>query len=206
MTETAHETQVELEVGYASGKSVPRKEDGRLVQGQGVFADDVKRHGMGYVHFVRSPYAHALIVSVDVSAAEALDGVYGTLTPDEVAELTDPFFELTTPPGSQIKDYALAVGRVRHIGEPVVAVVAETRERARDAADLVEVEYEPLDVIVDARKAQDDGAPLLHDEAGTNVVWSGTFDWGDVDGALKAADRIVTIEELHFDRFSSTPV
>ena len=171
-----------------------------------MFADDVKRHGMGYVHFVRSPYAHARIVSVDVSAAEALDGVYGTLTPDEVAELTDPFFELTTPPGSEIKDYALAVGRVRHIGEPVVAVVAETRELARDAADLVEVEYEPLDVIVDARKAQDDGAPLLHDDAGTNVVWSGTFDWGDVDGALKAADRVVKIEELHFDRFSSTPL
>ena len=95
------------------------------------------------------------IVSVDVSAAEALEGVYGTLVPDEVAELTDPFFELTTAPGSQIKDYALAVGRVRHIGEPVVAVVAATRELARDAADLVEVEYDPLDVIVDARAAQE---------------------------------------------------
>ena len=107
---------------------------------------------MGYVHFVRSPYAHARIVSVDVSQAEALEGVYGTLTPDEVAAQTDPFFELSTPPGSQIKDYALAVGRVRHIGEPVVAVVAATREIARDAADLVEVEYEPLDVLVDARR------------------------------------------------------
>ncbi len=197
---------VELEVGFASGTSVPRKEDGRLVQGQGVFADDVKRHGMGYVHFVRAPYAHARIVSVDVSAAEALEGVYGTLTPDEVVELTDPFFELTTPPGSQIKDYALAVGRVRHIGEPVVAVVAASRELARDATDLVEVEYEPLDVLVDARRAQDDGAPILHEDAGTNVVWSGTFDWGDVDGALKAADRVVKIKELHFDRFSSTPL
>ena len=196
---------VELEVGYA-GKSIPRKEDGRLVQGQGVFVDDVKRHGMGYVHFVRAPYAHAKIVSVDVSAAEALEGVYGTLTPDEVAELTDPFFELTTAPGNQIKDYALAVGRVRHIGEPVVAVVAATRELARDAADLVEVEYEPLDVIVDARRAQDEDAAVLHDDAGTNVVWSGMFDWGDVDGALKAADRVVKIKELHFDRFSSTPL
>ena len=93
MTETALAPEkVELEVGYA-GKSIPRKEDKRLVQGQGVFADDVKRHGMGYVHFVRSPYGHARIVSVDVSQAEALDGVYGTLTPDEVAALTDPFFE-----------------------------------------------------------------------------------------------------------------
>jgi CO/xanthine dehydrogenase Mo-binding subunit len=206
VSETVTEQHVELEVGYASGKSVPRKEDRRLVQGQGVFADDIKRHGMGYVHFVRSPYAHAMIVSVDVSAAEAVEGVYGTLTPDEVAELTDPFFELTTAPGNQIKDYALAVGRVRHIGEPVVAVVAETRELARDAADLVEVEYEPLPVLVDARRAQDDGAPVLHEDAGTNVVWSGTFDWGDVDGALKAADKVVKIKELHFDRFSSTPL
>src|SRR6266571_3850561 len=145
---------------------------------------------MGYVHFVRAPYAHASIVSVDVSKAEAMDGVYGTLTPAEVAELTDPFFELTTPPGNQIKDYALAVGRVRHIGEPVVAVVARTRELARDAADLVEVEYEPLDVLVDARRAEDDGAPILREDAGTNVVWSGRFDWGDVDGALKAADHV----------------
>jgi 2-furoyl-CoA dehydrogenase large subunit len=195
----------ELQIGYA-GTSIPRKEDRRLVQGEGVFADDVKRHGMGYVHFVRSPYAHAQIVSVDVSAAEALEGVYGTLTPDEVAALTDPFFELTTAPGSEIKDYALAVGRVRHVGEPVVAVVARTRDVARDAADLVEVEYEPLPVLVDARKAQDADAPVLHDDAGTNVVWSGTFDWGDVDGALKAADRVIKISELHFDRFSSTPL
>src|SRR5262249_24958032 len=117
----------------------------------------------------------------------------------------DPFFELTTAPGNQIKDYALAVGRVRHIGEPVAAVVAETRELARDAADLVEVEYEPLDVIVDARLAQD-GAPILHEDAATNVVWSGTFDWGDIDGALKASDKVVKIKELHFDRFSSTPL
>ena len=69
MSETATQTQVELEVGYASGKSVPRKEDKRLVQGHGVYFDDVKRHEMGFVHFVRSPYAHARIKSVDVSKA-----------------------------------------------------------------------------------------------------------------------------------------
>jgi CO/xanthine dehydrogenase Mo-binding subunit len=205
VSETVAPEQVELEVGFI-GQSIPRKEDQRLVQGLGVFVDDVKRHGMGYLHFVRSPYAHARIVSVDVSAAEASDGVYGTLTPDEVAELTDPFFELTTPPGDQIKDYCLAVGKVRHMGEPVVAVVADSRERARDAAELVEVEYEPLDVLVDARKARENNAPLLHEDAGTNVVWSGTFDWGDVAGALKAADHVIRIDELHFDRFSSTPL
>jgi CO/xanthine dehydrogenase Mo-binding subunit len=204
-TATAAAPQVELQIGYA-GTSVPRKEDRRLVQGEGVFADDAKAHGMGYVHFVRSPYAHARIVSVDVTQAEALEGVYGTLTPDEVAALTDPFFELTTPPGNQIRDYALAVGKVRHVGEPVVAVVARTRDVARDAADLVEVEYESLPVLVDARRARDDEAPVLHEDAGTNVVWAGVFDWGDVDGALKAADRVIRISELHFDRFSSTPL
>ena len=111
---------------------------------------------MGFAHYVRSPYAHAMISSVDVSQALELPGVFGTLTGDEVATLTDPFFQLSTPPGSEIKDYALAVGRVRFVGDPVAIVVAETRELARDAAELVEVEYEPLDVIVDARRALDD--------------------------------------------------
>ena len=92
--------------GWA-GQNVPRKEDKRLVQGEGVFFDDVKRHGMGYVHFVRSPYAHARIKSVDISKALELDGVYGTLTGDEVAILTDPFFELSVKPGADMKDYAL---------------------------------------------------------------------------------------------------
>ncbi|MER3411009.1 MAG: aldehyde oxidase, partial [Thermoleophilia bacterium] len=92
---------------------------------------------MGYLHFVRSPYAHARILSIDVSAAEAIPGVYGTLTGEEVAELTDPFFQIATPPGAYVRDYALAVGKVRYAGEPVAAVVAETRELARDAAELV---------------------------------------------------------------------
>jgi CO/xanthine dehydrogenase Mo-binding subunit len=188
------------------GTSIPRKEDRRLVQGQGVFFDDVRRHGMGFVHFVRSPYAHAKIASIDVSKALELEGVYGTLTGDEVAILTDPFFELSVAPGSEIKDYALAVGRARHMGEPVAAVCAASRELARDAAELVEVEYEPLDVVVDGEAALADGAPVLHEDAGSNVVWQGVFDWGDYESALAEADQVVRIERLHFDRFSSTPL
>ena len=191
--------------GWA-GQNVPRKEDKRLLQGAGVFFDDVKRHGMGYVHFVRSPYAHARIRSVDVSKALELDGVYGTLTGDEVAILTDPFFELSVPPGADMKDYALAVGKARFVGEPVAAVVAATRDLARDAAELVEVDYDPLPPLVDARVAEDGGAPILHEEAGSNVVWEGTFDWGDFEGAVAEADHVVKIKELHFDRFSSTPL
>src|SRR5205085_6410697 len=187
------------------GQNIPRKEDKRLVQGEGVYVDDIKRHEMGFVHFVRSPYAHARIKSVDVSRALELDGVYGTLTGDEVAILTDPFFELSTPPVAHIKDYALAVGKVRHVGDPVAAVVARTRELARDAAELVEVDYEPLPVLLDAEQALDDEV-VLHDDAGSNTVWSGVFDWGDFDAALADADHVVRIERLHFDRFSSTPL
>ncbi len=191
--------------GFA-GQNVPRKEDKRLVQGEGLFFDDIKRHGMGYAHYVRSPYAHANIVSIDVSAAEELPGVYGTLLGEEVAALTDPFFQISSPPGAHVKDYALAVGKVRHVGEPVAIVVAETRELARDAADLVEVEYEPLDALVDARKALEPDAPQLHDETGGNLSWTGVYEWGDLDAAFAQADHVLKISELHFERFNSTPL
>src|SRR5207245_2511988 len=156
---------------------------------------------MGYIHFVRSPYAHAHISSIDVSKAEAAPGVYGTLTGEEVAALTDPFFEISSVPGAHLKDYALAVGKVRYVGEAVVAVVAETRELARDASELVEVEYEPLDAVVDARKAQDAGVPVLHEDSGSNLMWEGIYEWGDLDAAFAEADKIVKIDELHFHRF-----
>ena len=204
-------TAVETEAGTrqqggAMGQSVPRKEDNRLVQGQGVFVDDMKRHGMGYLHFVRSPYAHARIGAIDLTAALELPGVFGTLTGDEVATLTDPFFQLAAPPGGNVRDYALAVGKVRYIGEAVVAVVADTRERARDAAELVLVDYEPLAVVVDAREALRDSAPVLHEECGGNLSYAGVWEWGDVDAAFAEADHVVSIGELHFDRFNSTPL
>jgi CO/xanthine dehydrogenase Mo-binding subunit len=194
----------ELQRGWI-GQSVPRKEDQRLVQGQGLFFDDVKRHGTGFVHFVRSPYAHAKIVSIDVAAALEVEGVYGTITGDEVAIQTDPYFEMSTPPGSEIKDFALAVGKVRHMGEPVAAVCAATRELARDAAELVAVEYEPLPVLVDGEEALKNET-ILHDDAASNVVWSGVFDWGDWEAAKAEADHVFTIKKLHFHRFSSTPL
>jgi 2-furoyl-CoA dehydrogenase large subunit len=198
--------EVEAPAKRWAGQNVPRKEDKRLIQGQGVFVDDIKRHGMGYLHFVRSPYAHANIVSIDISAAESTKGVYGTLTGEEVAALTDPFFQLATPPGSLLNDYALAVGKVRYVGEPVVAVVAETRELARDASELVEVEYDPLPALVDARRAQDDDAPVVHEESGGNLMWEGVYEWGDLEAAFAEADRVVKIDELHFHRFNSTPL
>ncbi len=97
---------------------------------------------MGYVHFVRSPYAHARIVSIDLTEAIEAPGVIGSLTGDEVAILTDPFFQIAPAPGGNMQDYALAVNKARYIGDAVAAIVATTRELARDAAELVEVEYD----------------------------------------------------------------
>ena len=109
-------------------------------------------------------------------------------------------------PGANVKDYALAVGKVRYVGEAIVAVVAETRELARDASELVEIEYEPIDAITDARHAQDDGVPTIHEDAGGNLMWEGVYEWGDLDAAFAEADKIVKIDELHFHRFNSTPL
>ena len=97
MSSTATD-KVTLERGKYQGQSIPRKEDRRLLEGQGSFVDDMRRHAMGYVHFVRSPYAHARIVSIHVGPALELDDVYGTLTGDEVAIATDPFFQIASPP------------------------------------------------------------------------------------------------------------
>jgi 2-furoyl-CoA dehydrogenase large subunit len=193
-------------LGRWSGKSVPRKEDRRLLQGQGMFTDDAGAVYMGYAHFARSPYAHARIVSVDTARAEALDGVYATLTGAEVKELTQPFFQIAPEPGGKIAEYCLAVDKVRYQGDAVAVVLAESRDIARDAAELIEVEYEPLLAVVDTVAAADPDAPVLHQEIGSNVVWHGVFDYGDVDWALQEADHIVKIDRLHFHRFSSTPL
>jgi len=187
------------------GQALPRKEENRLLRGRGKFADDIKLREMLYLRFVRSPYAHAKIVSVDVSAAEALAGVVGTLTGAEIAAQTQPFIEIGPDPCSRIKDFPLAVSKVRYQGEPVVAIVAESPSLADDAAELVQVEYEALDPVVDAEAALTDKS-VLHDEAGTNRVWNGVFEYGDVDKAFREAAYVVNIDRMHFHRFSSTPL
>ncbi|MGI9049659.1 MAG: xanthine dehydrogenase family protein molybdopterin-binding subunit [Rubrobacteraceae bacterium] len=205
MTETVTREETR-EAQKWSGRNAPRKEDERLLRGQGSFVENIQYQHMGYVHFVRSPYAHALINRVDVSGAEQHSSVICTMAGDEVEELLQPFFQIAPEPGGEIRDYPLAVGKARFVGEPVVAVVAKTREAARDAADLVKVEYEPQGVIVDGQLALQDDAPILHEEAGSNLVWQGVYDYGDIEGALERADHVIEIDELHFHRFSSTPI
>jgi CO/xanthine dehydrogenase Mo-binding subunit len=187
------------------GKGLARKEDNRLLRGRGKFIDDIKLHNMLYLKFVRSPHAHAKVTSLDASAAEALPGVICTLTGAEIAKQTNPFIEIGPDPFAKIKDYPLAVSKVRYQGEPVAAIVATSPQIADDAAELVQVEYESLDVVVDAEEALKD-AVLLHDDAGTNRVWRGVFEYGDIEKAFREAAHVVRIDKLHFHRFSSTPL
>jgi 2-furoyl-CoA dehydrogenase large subunit len=187
------------------GQALPRKEENRLLRGRGKFADDIKLREMLYLKFVRSPYAHAKVLSIDVSSAEALAGVVCALTGAEIAAQTQPFIEIGPDPFARIKDYPLAVSKVRYQGEPVVAIVAESPSLADDAAELVQIEYDALDPVVDAEEALADKS-ILHDEAGTNRVWHGVFEYGDVDRAFREAAYVVNIDRMHFHRFSSTPL
>jgi CO/xanthine dehydrogenase Mo-binding subunit len=128
-TETAVETRSTI------GQNVPRVEDRRLLQGQGEFVDDVWMHRTGHAHFVRSPHGHARIVSIDVSRAMSLDGVYTVLTGEEAKEMcATPFFQIAPPPAGNLEEWPLAVDKVRYHGDAVAVVLAETRELARDAA------------------------------------------------------------------------
>ena len=187
------------------GKAVPRKEEGRLLRGLGKFADDIKLGETLHLRFVRSPFAHAKIVSIDTSQSEALPGIVCTLTGFQIAKQTQPFIEIAPDAGSKIRDFPIAVSKVRYQGEPVAAVVAVSPRVADDGAEVVRVEYEALDAVVDAEQALTDGS-ILHDEAGTNKVWSGVFEYGDVEKAFREAASVIEIDRLHFHRFSSTPL
>src|SRR6202008_1705774 len=151
------------------------------------------------------PYAHAKIISISTSEAEKIPGVVCTLTGAEIASQTQPFIEIAPEPGGKIRDYPLAVSKVRYQGEPVVAVVAASPAVAGDGAELVQAEYEPLDPVVDAEQALTD-ASVLHEEAGTNKVWNGVFEYGDVEKAFREAASVIEIDRMHFHRFSSTPL
>jgi CO/xanthine dehydrogenase Mo-binding subunit len=187
------------------GQSLPRKEEDRLLRGRGKFADDIKLREMLYLRFVRSSYAHARIVRVDTSSAEALPGVVCAITGKEVAEQTQPFIEIGPESAQKIRDFPMAVDRARYQGEPVAAVIAESPSLADDAAELVEVDYEPLEPVVDAEQALTDHS-ILHEEAGTNKVWNGVWEFGAVEKAFEEAAYVVDIDRMHFHRFSSTPL
>ncbi len=187
------------------GQPVLRKEDRRFLTGQGRYAGDISLPGMLHAAFVRSPYAHAKIVRIDAERALAMPGVVTVLSGEEVRELTDPAQQVLQAPYDQLRDYCLAVGTARHAGEAVAAVVATDPYLAADAAEAIEVEYEPLPPVSDVEHAMAPDAPVVHENLPSNVVWHDTFTYGDVDGAFRDAAVIVK-DRLHWHRFSSAPL
>ena len=157
-----------LDIGRTE-KPLARKEDDRLVRGNGFFVDDYKPHGLLHMAIVRSPYAHANILNINVSKAEALPGVVCTMTGKEAAEQTDPYIQIGPEPGGNIQDYCMAVDKAVFQGDPVAMVVAESLSIANDAAQLVDVEYEVLEPVLTCEEALKN-ENILHEVAGTNHI------------------------------------
>jgi 2-furoyl-CoA dehydrogenase large subunit len=184
------------------GRSVRRHEDPRLLTGRGAFLDDLKIANVHHAAILRSPYAHARIKRIDMSRALAVEGVVAGLTGQEVRERTKPFSVVATAP---IHYYCMATDKARFVGEPVAAVVARDRYLAEDALELIDVEYEPLPAIVDPERALDAGAPILHENIGSNLACHRLLDYGDVDAAFEQAD-VVLRERLVYPRYTSMPL
>jgi 2-furoyl-CoA dehydrogenase large subunit len=185
------------------GASIRRKEDPALLSGRGRYADDMPvPTGTLHAHVVRSPHAHATIVSIDASVALAQEGVWAVITGEDVRKLSDPFLIALKAPVDQ---WSLAVERVRYVGEGVALVVADTRYLAEDAADLVQIEYEPLEAVVDPLAAREKSAPLLHAAAKTNEISVRKFTYGDTKTAFEKADARVALT-CEYPRNSFTPM
>ncbi|MBI3065765.1 MAG: xanthine dehydrogenase family protein, partial [Deltaproteobacteria bacterium] len=163
--------------------------------------------GMLQAMILRSPHAHAKILSVDPSEALKNPNVFAVITPDGVKSLTKPFKPGRYAAGLKrpIDEYAGAVGKVRYVGEPIGAVAARDRGAAEDALELIQVDYDPIRPVVDVREAIKPSSATLFDELGTNLAWQGSLQYGDIDAAFKSADRVVK-ENLKIHRYSSTPL
>ena len=173
------------------GQRVQRKEDPKLIRGEGIYTDDVTPPGTLHMALVRSPYAHAKITKIDASRAKKAPGVVTVLTGEETKG-TGPLPCFIALPGQKSSThFPIATGKVRYAGDAVAVVVAETRGAAKAAADLVDVQYETLPVVVDGRAGAAAGAPTLHEELGTNVAYVYPVKAGDIDKAFREADVVV---------------
>ncbi len=185
------------------GKPLVRKEDAALLTGRGRYADDLGEPKRTLqAHVVRSPHAHARIGKIEIRAALEIPGVVAVITGADIQKISDPFLVAVK---ADVPQWALAVDRVRYVGEPVALVLAETRYLAEDAGELVEIEYEALPAVIDLLAAREKDAPLVHEGAKTNEVHTRAFVYGDPDAAFKSAHKIVKMTS-EFPRQSFMPM
>jgi len=183
------------------GRTVPRPDAPRLLQGRGKYTDDLKFARLAHVAFVRSPYAHARIGAIDAAAALALPGVIAVYTGADLAAICEPWVGtlthikgLKSPP-----QYPMAVDRACWQGEAVAAVIAESRAEAEDGIERVSVDYEELVPVVDPDAALAPGAPVIHPDLGDNLAYELVHDSGDVAAAFAAA-AVVVEDQFEFAR------
>src|SRR5258706_4279131 len=197
------------------GAAVKRREDPRFLRGEGRFVDDVTLPGLLHAAFLRSPHAHARIARIHTTAAAAAPGVVRVLTFADLERWMKPLPLFgAVPPGlaavvkfeiRQAPQWALCRDRARYVGEIVAMVVADSPERAEDAVELIEVDWEPLPLVADVMRAGEADAPLVHPEWGSNVGVGFTHAIGDTDGAFAGAGVKVT-ETFRIQRYVGMPL
>ncbi|MAQ85623.1 xanthine dehydrogenase family protein molybdopterin-binding subunit [Psychromarinibacter halotolerans] len=187
---------------HGIGAANKRREDVRFLTGKGRYTDDININGQAYVHFLRSDVAHGKLTKVDTSAAEAAPGVLRVFTGADFEGIggLPCGWQVTDRHGNPMQEPAhpvLAQGKVRHVGDPIAAVVAESYAQARDAAELIELDIEELPAVIDMKAALADDAPKVHDDLTSNLC----YDWGfveenrdAVDEAIKGAHHVTTLE------------
>jgi carbon-monoxide dehydrogenase large subunit len=187
-----------MPISKSVGARIKRREDPGLMRGLGQYVDDVKLPEILHVAILRSPHGHARIKSIDTAAARRHPGVVAVFTGEDLRDQIGTLPTTADNPTLRIpKHYVLAVDKVCYVGEGVAAVVAEGRYRARDAIDLIGVEYEPLPAVTDPEKALAPGSPVIHSEWPDNLAFRWEQAQGDVEKAFKRSDRVVKQKLVH---------
>ncbi len=180
------------------GHPVKRTEDPRLIQGLGHYVDDIKLADTLHVTILRSQYAHAKINSINIDGARKAPGVVAVYTGKDVEGKVGYVPCAAALPDLKVPKYpVLAQGKVIFVGQPVIAVVATDKYQARDALDLIEVDYDPLDVVTDPEAAVRAESPVIHEGFGSNIAYLHSAGLGDIDAAFKQADRVVSQKLVH---------
>ncbi len=190
------------------GVSAPKKDGERFVTGRASYSDDVVVPGLVHAHVLRSTEPHARIVAIDTARARAADGVLAVLTGEQARALAGPIPHWMSPAdagGNHADVFCLALDRVVYEGQPVAAVVAETRADAAAACALIDVDYEPLPFVLDATEALAPDAPRLYPDWPDNVIERGRFEDGDVETAFVVAEHVIE-DEIHIQRYQSAPI